>query len=122
MTEKKDKNANHGEINVTMGDQNKVDHIGHKITYSEPAPSPNAIWQDGWVVGEIGSAPQEIHGRYQFEKLFVGDAFDHHREFEVQGVRLHVLEHQSETSVSIGGRPPQRTLWGTLCDIVKDHD
>jgi len=107
-----------GDINIEMGDGNTVGDIGHKITFHAPPPSPNAIWQNGQVVGEIGSHPIPGHGTYAFGKLFVGGSFDASQEFKVQGMVLKVEKMDAETSVSIGGRPRQRTLWNTLCRII----
>ncbi len=107
-----------GDIKVEMGDGNTVGNIGHKITFQAPPPSPNAIWQDGHVVGEIGSAPVAVDGTYTFGKLFIEEPFDLNRKFKVQGVVLKLEKLDSVTSVSISGRPPQRTLWNAVCRIV----
>jgi hypothetical protein len=107
-----------GDINIRMGDGNTVGDIGHKITFQAPPPSPNAIWQDGRVVGEIGSAPVAGQGICMFQKLFLDGPFDRGREFSVQGVKLKVEQLNAETSASIGGRPPAVTLWNVVCRIV----
>jgi hypothetical protein len=108
-----------GDINVSMGDQNTVAHIGHKIVFQEPPPDPNAIWQDQKPVGKIGSPPIAGNGTYSFAKLFLDGPFDSGREFSVQGVRLKIESHGAETSASFGGRPPLVTLWNVVCRIIK---
>jgi len=107
-----------GDISVEMGDGNTVGHIGHKITYQAPPPPPNAIYQNGNVVGEFEGQPSLTGNAYSFSKLFVGGGFDASAEFQVQGIRLVIEKVDSEYSASLGGRPPLRTLWQAVCRIV----
>jgi len=106
-----------GTINVEMGDGNEVGHIGHKITFHEPPPPPNGLYQNGKLTGEFEGQPAHGDGCYNFSKLFVGPDFDASCHFEIQGVKLLIEGIQAETAVSLGGRLPLRTLWGVVCRI-----
>jgi len=107
-----------GAINVKMGDGNTVGHIGHKITYYAPPPPKNAIYQNGIVVGEFEGQPLFLDNTYSFPKLFVESSFDETAEFNIQDVRLSLERKAAESSVAMGGRPPQRTFWNAVCRIV----
>lgn len=80
-----------GPINVKMGSGNAVDHIGHKITYESPPPPPNAVFQDGQLIGEFVGEPTLQSGRYVFPLMQFRGAFDEGKEFVVQGARLSFL-------------------------------
>lgn len=108
-----------GDINVKMGSGNTIGHIGHKITFHQPPPDPNAIWQNGRVIGTIGSAPEQVGDALLFQKLFIDGPFDDAKEFSVQGVSLRLLNVDVETKTSTGGRPPQRTFWRAVCALVR---
>jgi hypothetical protein len=105
-------------IDVKMGSNNTVGHIGHKITFQRPPPDPNAMWQDGREVGVMGTPPEEKDGKYLIEKLFVGAGFREDQPFEIQGVKLLIEDKRAQTLVSLGGQPPQITLWGAICRIL----
>lgn len=107
-----------GPINVEMGDGNTVGHIGHKITYHAPPPPPNGLYQNGNLAGEFEGQPALENGLYRFSKLFVSPTFNAASEFQTQGIRLLVEQMQAETSASLGGRPPIRTLWGVVCRVL----
>lgn len=107
-----------GSINVEMGDGNKIGHIGHNVTYQAPPPPPNAVYQNGRVVGSFESQPISTADPYTISKLFVDGAFDAGSEFEIQGVRLKIEQIEAETSVRSGGRPPLRTLWHAVCRVL----
>ena len=116
MTDKKSA----GDINVTMGDNNNVDHIGHNITFQAPPPDPNSIFLNGEIVGALGSAPRTIdESRVQFEKLFFNRPVGSNVELECQGGRFLIESWGVDTRASIGGRPPQITYWNAVCRFVK---
>lgn len=109
-----------GDINVEMGDGNRIDHIGHKFVFHKPPPSPNAIFQNGAVAGEIGSAPIDCrNGVYRFEKIFTENVFQETLPFELQGGVFQIVSCGARTSASFGGRPPQCTLWHVICQLVR---
>ena len=108
-----------GAINVEMGDNNSVGHIGHKITFHQPPPDPNSLWQHGRIVGSLGSAPTEAPGgKVQFDKLFLDAGFNMSSHFEAQGVKLRIEGYGNLSSVSLAGRPAQTTLWQVICQQV----
>ncbi len=111
-------NKQFGPIDVRMGNNSSIGHIGHKITFSAPPPDPNSIFQAGRAVGVMGTPPQFIDGKYFFEKLFIGGPFDQKSEFQIQGVRLVIDEISATTRVSLGGRPPIATLWNVTCSVI----
>ncbi|WCK69937.1 hypothetical protein G6L96_009045 [Agrobacterium tumefaciens] len=77
-----------GDINVKMGSGNNVGHIGHKITFHAPPPSPNAIWQQGRVVGEIGASPFQDGNLLIFERMVFHAPYVNDLPIEVQGVQM----------------------------------
>lgn len=107
-----------GSISVEMGNGNTVGHIGHKITYHAPPPPPNGLYQDGKLSGEFEGQPIADGDRYKFSKLFVSPSFNTEGVFHIQGVKLQVEQMQAETSASISGRPPIRTLWDVVCRVL----
>ena len=107
-----------GNIDVSMGSGNQIGHIGHEITYTEPAPSPNALYQDGKAVGELGGPPEEVEGGVKFGKLFFDAPFDRNRPLTMKGTNIQVVSCTQETRSSEGGRPMKITLWNPLCRVV----
>ncbi|MFG1209531.1 hypothetical protein V5F79_16135 [Xanthobacter flavus] len=107
-----------GDINAKIGNGNTIDHIGHKIVFNEPPPNPNSIWQNGRVVGLIGSAPETISGGVAFQKIFIDAPFYEGAEFSVQGVRMVIDHYEGLTSGSSQGRPPQSTYWNVSCRVI----
>ena len=109
-----------GDINVQMGNGNYVEHIGHKITFHAPPPSPKSLFQDKHLAGVFEGEPSlQPDGRYRSPKLFVSPGFDERKEFVIQGVRLLIEQSGFEGSISLAGRPPLRTFWGAVCRILK---
>lgn len=106
-----------GPIHVKMGSGNSVGHIGH-IVFHQPQPSPNSMFQNDKVVGEIGSAPSLQDDRYVFEKLFIEGSFDQSKPFTVQGTKFIMCQAGAITSSSSGGRPAQTTLWMAECKTI----
>lgn len=106
-----------GDINVKMGSGNNVEHIGHKITFHAPPPSPNAIWQDGRVVGEIGSAPLQDGDILVFDQLFFDSAFDEHSPIKVQGVKMQIEGYDVKKGVAYG-RVNNTTFVRARCRLV----
>jgi hypothetical protein len=106
-------------INVRMGDNNQVGHVGH-IVFEAPPPSPNSIWVNGELVGEMGPGGQMVGPTtYHFPKLFTDRFLDIGAEIEVQKVRLRISCINAMTRSSRGGRPSEVTLWGVTCELLR---
>jgi hypothetical protein len=108
-----------GDINVTMGDGNEVGHIGHIFNFKEPAPSPNAMFQNNHHVGDIGSLPKILaDGRYLIEEIYTGDILDRDQPFTLQGRKLKIEEHSGATSTRAGGAPRKTTIYNAICRLL----
>ena len=107
-----------GDIHVTMRDSNNIGQIGHNFIFQEPPPNPNAIWQDGKVIGAIGAEPEFDGERYHFSKLFFDGPFDERRPFRLQGVDLQIESKDAVSTNSTGGRPTQTTFWRAVCRAI----
>ncbi|MEO0667570.1 MAG: hypothetical protein AAFZ99_06605 [Pseudomonadota bacterium] len=117
MTEKK---SPFGDIEVKMGKNNSVDHIGHKITFHAPPPNPNSILQAGRVVGEIASEPQKTLDGWLFDQIFVDHNFQEDKEFAVQGARLVLEQCAAVGTVMSSGSYPKRTIHKARCKTLTD--
>lgn len=107
-----------GPINVRMGNNNAIGHIGH-IVFQKPPPDPNSIFLDGEVIGTMGSAPQKMgETTFFFSKLFTDRFLRAGTVIVIQGVKLRLRTIGSGTGTSIGGRPEQVTLWNVTCEAV----
>lgn len=104
-------------INVRMGSNNHIGHIGH-IIYQEPPPSPNAIRLNGRIIGEIGSAPTLLDtNTYVFPTLLLNEEMPIGSVFVVQGVRLRLDGFDVRGVVSMNGRPPTYSYSRAVCAV-----
>lgn len=105
-------------INVRMGNNNEVGHIGH-IVFQAPPPDPNSIWHNGVVIGSIAPGAHLLdETTYLFPKLFTDRQLAIGSDIEIQNVRLRLKSMDAVTSSSMGGRPPQVTLWRAACEVI----
>lgn len=97
-------------IDVKMGSNNKINHIGHKITYEAPPPPSNAVFQNGKVIGEFVGEPQQHGDRYMFPMLSIVRDWNRSQRVEIQGVRLHLVSAGIERWADIPGRGRSTSL------------
>ncbi|WP_319498101.1 hypothetical protein [uncultured Cohaesibacter sp.] len=114
----KDKNP-FGDINVEMGNNNTVGNIGHSFTFNAPAPKPESIYQNGQIIGEIGSQPVAIDAtRVLFEALFFDKPFDRLAEMSCQGKKFLIERCDADMESSDAGRPVKTTIAKAVCRII----
>lgn len=113
-----EKKADIGNINVSMGNQNTVGHIGHIINRA-PAPNPDGVFQDG---REVGSAPGAEHGPsselVEFPALFTEAGFNPAASFVWRGLTMQMEGRPPSMTGSIMGRPPQTTYRAAMCRVL----
>jgi hypothetical protein len=70
-------------INVSMGDGNQINHIGH--VYHRPEPTPYTIIQNGNEVGSINNIVHQTARLIEIRELFYSNAFDPVAPFYLHG-------------------------------------
>ncbi len=105
-------------INVSMGDGNHVNHIGHVYHGQSPKPLPNAIMQNDKEVGTVSDLAQETSSTIEVGALFYSDDFNPNAPFYLYGrpsVWLQIVRHPAATG-SISGLTavPVKKFMGVL--------
>lgn len=121
MTSKENAPKSLGDISVSMDNASgvRIGDIGHKVTFHEPLPSPNAIYQNDVVVGELGAQHQSQDGNMLCPKLLLEESFDKSQPFVVQGVQMQIKKFDFEAYETVLGRPTIGFISNALCEVLE---